>query len=93
MVIISTTILVKSDSTFPLSYISAGIFFVNASQTCGQQFATAGFFILKFCTRVQTEFYSVTVRHILWKAVDCCKVIDFFLFLYYNEKNDEEGMT
>ena len=31
MVIISTTILVKSDSTFPLSYISAGIFFVNAS--------------------------------------------------------------
>ena len=32
MVIISTTILVKSDSTFPLSYISVGIFFVNASQ-------------------------------------------------------------
>lgn len=29
MVIISTTILVKSDSTFPLSYISVGIFFVN----------------------------------------------------------------
>ena len=32
MVIISTTILVKSDSTFPLSYISVGIFFVNTAQ-------------------------------------------------------------
>ena len=31
MVIISTTILVKSDSTFPLSYISVGIFFVNTT--------------------------------------------------------------